>query len=154
MLLAGVALKFVPVIATVVPMGPLVGAKEMMAGTGTPIVKSVALRTVTQFVVTDILPVIVPAGTVVVILVAVLAVTVAVLLLKNITELFAGIVLKFVPEIVIDVPIDPEEGVNEAIVMGEILAIVLRSTDTVLLLRFTTARSALPSPSRSPMETE
>ena len=103
---------------------------------------------------TDILPVIVPVGTVVVMLVAVLAVTVAVLLLKNITQLFAGIVLKFVPEIVIDVPIDPEEGVKEAMAGGEILAIALRSTDTVLLLRFTTARSAFPSPSRSPMETE
>ena len=43
MLFTGAALKFVPVIATVVPMGPLLGVKEMMVGTGTPIVKSVAL---------------------------------------------------------------------------------------------------------------
>ena len=103
---------------------------------------------------TDILPVIVPVGTVVVILVAVLAVTVAVLLLKNVTVLFAGIVLKFVPEIVIGVPIAPEEGVKEAMVGGEMLPIVLRNTETVLLPLFVTARSALPSPSRSPMETE
>ena len=31
-LLAGVALKFVPVIVTAVPMGPLLGLKEVMTG--------------------------------------------------------------------------------------------------------------------------
>ena len=33
MLLAGVELKFVPVIVTVVPMGPLAGEKLVMVGT-------------------------------------------------------------------------------------------------------------------------
>lgn len=116
-LLAGVVLKFVPVMVTVVPTNPLTGLKLVMVGNvPAPIVKSFALTIVIQFVVTDILPVMAPGGTVVVILVAVLAVTVAVLLLKNFTRLSAGVVLKFVPVIIIVVPMGATAGVKEEIV--------------------------------------
>ena len=126
-LLPGVALKFVPVMVTVVPIGPVVGVKKVMVGSvGAPTVKSVALCTVTQFTVTEIFPVIVPAGTVVVMLVAVLAVTVAVWLLKNFTTLLAGVVLKFVPVMVTDVPIGPETGENEVMV-GDGIAVPILS---------------------------
>ena len=151
MLFAGVVLKLVPVMVTVVPMGPLVGEKEVRVGTNT--VKLAPLEAVLHPTATEIVPVVAPTGTVVVILVTVLAVTTAAVPLK-LTMLFDGVVSKLIPVMVTEAPIDPEEGVNEAMAGGEILAIVLRSTDTVLLLRFTTARSAFPSPSRSPMETE
>ena len=153
-LLAAVVLKFVPVMVTDVPIGPLVGAKEVMVGiSGTPNMKSVELRTVVQFVVTDILPVVAPTGTVVVILVAVLALTTAAVPLNS-TLLFADTGLKLVPVMVTEVPVGPDDGEKEAMVGEEILPIVLRNTDTVVLPQFATARSALPSPSRSPMETE
>jgi hypothetical protein len=100
-LFAGVALKFVPVITTDVPTLPLSGVKEVMVGTGTP--KLVELVAVFPFTVTVIGPVVIPAGTDVVILVVVLAVTMAVVPL-NFTILFADSVLKFVPVIVTDVP--------------------------------------------------
>lgn len=113
MLLAGVVLKFVPAMVTVVPMRPEVGVKEVMVGkSATPTVKLVALVAVKQFVVTEITPDIVLAGTIVVMLVVVLAVTVAGLLLKNLTSLSAGVVLKLVPVIVTVVPIGPTEGVK------------------------------------------
>ncbi len=113
-LLAGVVLKFVPVIVTVVPTGPLEGVNEVMVGSAAAVTtKSSALVTVVQFTVTDILPVLAPAGTEVVMLVAVLAVTVAVMLLKNLTPLFAGVALKPVPVMVTVVPTGPVAGVNE-----------------------------------------
>ena len=65
--------------------------------------------------VTDITPVVAPAGTVVVILVAVLAVTNAVVPL-NITMLLAGVVLKFVPVMVTTVPMGPLVGLKEVMV--------------------------------------
>jgi hypothetical protein len=120
-LLAGVVLKFVPVMVTVVPTIPLTGLKLVMMGNvAAPMVKSFALTTVIQLVVTDIFPVIDPGGTVVVILVAVLAVTVAVLLLKNFTTLSAGVVLKLVPVIVMVAPMGATAGVKEEIVGPEI----------------------------------
>lgn len=117
MLLAGVVLKFVPVIVTVVPIAPEAGVKEVIVGGITePITKSIALTTVMQFVVTDTLPVVVPVGTVVVRVVAVLAVTVAVLSLKNLTTLLAGMALKLVPVIVTLVPMGPTDGVKPVMV--------------------------------------
>jgi len=75
-------------------------------------VKFVALVPVSPATVTVIAPVVEPVGTDVVILVAVLAVTVAVVPLKF-TVLLAGVVLKFAPVIVTDVPTGPLPGVNE-----------------------------------------
>jgi hypothetical protein len=58
--------KFVPVIVTEVPIGPLAGAKESMVGAGMN-VKSLGLVAVPPGVVTRILPVVAPGGTVVLI---------------------------------------------------------------------------------------
>ena len=76
MLLAGVMLKFVPVMVTVVPTGPLAGVNDVMVG-GAVTVKLVALVAVLPATVTVIAPVVAPVGTVTVMLVAVLTVTVA-----------------------------------------------------------------------------
>ena len=100
---------------------------------------------------TEIVPVTAPDGTVVSMLVVVLAVTTATVPL-NITILLASTGSKLVPVIVTGVPIAPEVGVNEAIVIGRIL--VLRNTETVPTPLFDTARSGLPSPSMSPIETD
>jgi hypothetical protein len=54
--------RFVPVIVTEAPTGPLAGAKEAMVGAGTN-VKSLALVSVPPGVVTLILPVVDPTGT-------------------------------------------------------------------------------------------
>jgi hypothetical protein len=58
--------KFVPVITTEVPTGPLVGTKLVIVGAGAT-VKLLALVTVPLSVVTEIGPVVAPAGTVAVI---------------------------------------------------------------------------------------
>ena len=55
--------KFVPVIVTLVPTGPLVGAKLVIVGAGTT-VKLLALVAVPPAVVTLTGPVVAPAGTV------------------------------------------------------------------------------------------
>lgn len=115
----GVLLKFVPVMVTVVPTGPEVGVNEVIVGTGAaPTIKFVADCTVTQFTVTEILPVTDEAGTVVLMVVVVLPLTVAARLLKKVTALLAGVVLKFVPVITTGVPMGPVVGVNEVIVGG------------------------------------
>ena len=116
MLLVGVVLKFVPVMVTLVPMGPEVGAKLVMVGvTGTDTTKLVVLVPIWQLTWTLIGPVVAPPGTVVVMLVAVLAVTVAATPL-NLTMLFPGTGSKLVPVMVTDVPGMPEMGEKEEIV--------------------------------------
>ena len=69
-------------------------------------VKFVALVAVRAVTVTEIVPVVAPTGTVTVMLVAVEAVTIAAVPLK-LTVLFAGVVLKFVPVMVMVVPTGP-----------------------------------------------
>ena len=76
-----------------------------------PTVKTPLLVAVLPPTVTEIDPVVAPVGTVVVILVAELAVTNAVVPL-NFTILLAGVVSKFVPVIVTDVPTRPLVGVK------------------------------------------
>jgi hypothetical protein len=105
----GVVLKFEPLIITVVPADPERGLKEVMVGEPVVTVKSTGLVAVLAPTVTVILPVIAPAGTVVVMLVAVLVVTVAVVA-PNFTELLVAVVLKFVPVMVTAVPTGPEVG--------------------------------------------
>jgi len=56
-------LKFVPLIVTLVPTGPLVGAKLVIVGAGTT-VKLLALVAVPPAVVTLTGPVVAPVGTV------------------------------------------------------------------------------------------
>lgn len=68
-LFEGVVLKLVPEMVTVAPSAPLEGLKLVIVGEGNT-VKFVVLVTVTPLIVNVILPVVAPAGTVVVMLVA------------------------------------------------------------------------------------
>ena len=84
-------------------------------------VKFVALVAVPPGVVTLILPVVAPVGTVAVICVAESTLNVVALVVLNFTELVVKVApltvpLKFVPVIVTDVPTGPKAGVNELIV--------------------------------------
>jgi hypothetical protein len=93
-LFAGVALKFDPVMLTVVPGQPEVGIMLVTVGAGTE--KLTVDTAVPPVVVTETGPVVAPLGTTTVSEVSVAAVTVAVVPLK-LTVLFAGAVLKFDP---------------------------------------------------------
>jgi len=140
--------KLVPVIVTVAPIAALVGVKEVIVGAGTNVNPTrVAM----------------PPGVVTLTLPEVPAATTAVMLVAETTlndvaavppKLTAVAPVKFVPVIVTVAPTAPEVGVKLVIVGTGTNKTVLRNTETVLLVRFATARSALPSPSRSPMETE
>jgi hypothetical protein len=92
-------------------------------------VKFTALVAVPPGVVTVILPVVAPVGTVAVICVAEFTVNVVALVVLNFTELVVKVApltvpLKFVPVIVTDVPIGPKAGVNEVIVGAGAVATV------------------------------
>ena len=149
MLFARVAEKFEPVIVTEVPTGPAPGVKEVIVGIDDDVNVKPASVIVPPGVVTDTLPD-VPDATTAVMLVAETT-------LKELAtvppKLTAVAPVKFVPVMVTDVPTTPEVGVNDAIVGGEPITGLFLITETVLL-PFATARSALPSPSRSPMATE
>lgn len=116
-LLAGVALKLVPLMVTNVPTIADVGEKPVMVGSGRVAVKSVAEVAVMPSTTTVILPVVAPTGTVVVISVAVNAVMVARLPLIR-TVLRSAIVLKFRPEMVIVSPATPNAGVKPVMAGG------------------------------------
>jgi hypothetical protein len=122
----GVVLKFVPMMVTVVAIGPDVGVNEVIVGTAPAVtVKLVALVAVVPPTVTVIFPVVAPAGTVVVIEVAVLAVTTAVVPL-NLTVLLARIVLKLVPVIITVAPTGPLVGEKlDTVGDGEVVTIKL-----------------------------
>jgi hypothetical protein len=92
-------------------------------------VKFVALVAVPPGVVTEILPVVAPVGTVAVICVAETTWNVVALVLLNFTELVVKLApltvpLKFVPVIVTDVPTGPKAGVNPVIVGAGAVATV------------------------------
>lgn len=109
-LLAGVGLKFCPLIKTVAPTAPLSGVNPVIAGDDSTL-KLVPLVIVIPLTVIEIGPDVAPAGTVAVIVVAVEAVTVAEIPLKE-TVLLAGVVLKLVPVITMDAPTAPVPGLN------------------------------------------
>jgi hypothetical protein len=109
-----VSLKLVPEIVTIAPAAPLKGIKSVIVGVGNT-VKSDVLVTVIPFNVKEILPVVAPEGTVVIILVDVEPVTIDGVLL-NCTTLFAGVALKFVPLIVTVALNAPLVGVKAVIV--------------------------------------
>ena len=113
-LFAAVVLKLVPAIVTVVPTGPLVGEKLDTVG-GTVTVNVPLLVAVEPLTVTAILPVVAPLGTATTSVVVVADETVALVPL-NLTVLLVFVALKFVPEIVTDVPTGPELGVKPLIV--------------------------------------
>ena len=114
-LLTGVAEKFAPVMVTVVPIIPLVGAMPVMAGEVTVKLEELGIGTIP----TVIGPVVAPAGTVVVMLVTELEVTVASTPL-NFTLLFVGISEKLVPAIVTAPFAAPLVGVK-LVIVGSVL---------------------------------
>lgn len=118
----GVALKFVPMIVTVVPTGPVVGEKLVIFGAGVKLVLLVADRPPT---VTVIGPAVAPAGINTVSEVVVAALTVAVTPLKKVTLFAEGVALKFVPEIVTTVPTGPLDGEKLAIVGATVKFVLL-----------------------------
>ena len=105
------SVKFVPLIVTLVPTGPLLGAKLAIVG-GLITVKLPALLAVPPAVVTLIVPVVAPAGTVAVIAVAEFTVKLALVPLNP----TAVAPVKFVPLIVTLVPTGPLLGAKLAIV--------------------------------------
>ena len=91
--------------------------------------KLVALVAVTLFTATEMVPVVAPEGTEVVILVEVLAVAMAVVPL-NFTMLLAAEVLKFVPVIVTVAPTNPLVGLKLAMV-GDVTVATVKSVELV-----------------------
>src|SRR5271167_1301222 len=100
--------KFVPVIVTDVPAGPVVGLRLVIAGADAVTVQLTPLLA-TPPTVTTTFPVVAPLGTGTVILVAVQPVGVAATPL-NFTVLVPCVDPKFVPVIVTDVPAGPVVG--------------------------------------------
>jgi hypothetical protein len=146
-LTADAPVKFVPVMVTVAPLPALVGVNEEIVGAETK--TKPALVAVPPAVVTETFP-LAPAPTTA-------SMEVEEFIVNDVAavppKLTAVAPVKFAPVIVTVVPTIPLAGVKDAIV-GTGALTVLRNTDTVALLLFATARSALPSPSRSPIETE
>ena len=103
---AVVPVKFVPVIVTPVPLTPLSGVKEMMAGV--TVKRVVVFKGPPPGVVTVMGPVVAPAGTVVVIVPEGSTVKVAATPLNE----TAVAPMKFVPVIVTPVPTGPKVGAN------------------------------------------
>ena len=101
-----VAVKFVPVMVTLVPTAPLAGAKEVMAGV--TVKRVVVTKGPLLGVVTVMGPVVAPAGTVVVIVPEGLTVKVAATPLNE----TAVAPVKAVPVMVTLVPTEPKIGVN------------------------------------------
>jgi len=100
--------KFVPVIVTDVPTNPDVGFKLAMLGAGTVTVKLTPLLA-TPPTVTTTLPLVAPAGTGAVMLVALQLVGVPAIPL-NVTVLVPCVAPKFAPTTVTDVPTNPDVG--------------------------------------------
>jgi hypothetical protein len=105
--------RFVPVIVTLVPTGPLAGVNDVIEAPATT-VKLVALFAgPPPVVVTCSAPVVAPVGTVAVIWVAELTTYVVAAVVLNITDVVHP---KFVPVITTLAPVDPVVGANEVIV--------------------------------------
>ena len=113
-LFAGTTLNPVPMIVTVVPIALLRGENEVMEGGEGITVNEVSDTSAPLEFVTEIGPVVAPAGTLVTIVVSVLLTTTAAVPL-NVTALFAGVVSKEIPVIVTEVPTGPMMGSKEVI---------------------------------------
>jgi hypothetical protein len=105
--------RFVPVMITVVPTGPLIGTNEVIVGAVEGTVKFEALAAVPPGVVTLIGPVVAPVGTTAVICVAELTAKVVAAVALNVTSVAP---VRFVPVITTDVPTGPLVGRNDVIV--------------------------------------
>jgi len=105
------------VTSTEVPTGPLVGWNEVIVGTGEAVtVKLVALVAVPSGFVTEIAPVVAPAGTVAVIVCVLLIVKVAETPLNRTAVTSGSRPLKLSPVISTGVPTGPLVGVNDEMV--------------------------------------
>jgi hypothetical protein len=120
--------KFVPLIVTSVPTGPLIGENEEIVGLAVVTWNLVLLKAVPPGVVTAIRPVAAPVGTVAVILVAVSTVNDA----DVPANLTAVAPVKFVPLIVTVVPMGPLVGENDEIVgLAAVVTVNLESLVSV-----------------------
>jgi hypothetical protein len=134
-----VPVKFVPVIVTDVPTGPLVGLNDVIVGAPGPVtLKFVALVAVPPGVVTAINPVVAPIGTVAVICVSLLKVNAA----AGPPKVTAVTPVKFVPKIVTDVPTGPLIGVK-AVIVGR--GAVTSKLDGLIAVPSESVTSILPS---------
>jgi hypothetical protein len=106
-LTAVLPVRFVPLMVTTVPTGPLAGENEVKVGGGATLNVLVAAP---PGVVTVNEPVTAPVGTVVLIWVSEITLKVAVLLLKNLTDV---VPVKLVPLIVTGRPMAPLDGDSE-----------------------------------------
>jgi hypothetical protein len=104
--------RFVPVITTLVPLGPVVGVKEVMVGAGIK-VKLDVLVAVPPGVLISMAPVSAPVGTTTVADVAVIDEGTAVAPPVNVTNVAP---VRFVPLITTFVPLGPVVGVKDLIV--------------------------------------
>jgi len=109
---ADAPVKSVPVIVTDVPTGPLVGLKFEIVGAAATTVKFELLVAVPPGAVTEIGPVVAPAGTVTIISVSELVKPVALVPLNVTLET----PVKLVPVTVTDVPTDPLVGLKLAMI--------------------------------------
>lgn len=132
-LLALVALKLVPVMVTEVATAPLVGVKLVTVGAT---VKLLLLVPVNPPIVTEIVPVVAPVGTVTTSCVVDAELGVAAVVPLNLTVLLAAVALKFVPVIVTVAPTAPLVGVKLVIlgVTVKLLLLVPVSPPTVTLI--------------------
>jgi hypothetical protein len=105
--------RFVPVMTTVVPTGPLIGTNDVIVGAVERTVKFEGLAAVPPGVVTPIGPVVAPVGTTAVICVAELTVKLVAAVPLNVTSVAP---VRFVPLITTDVPTGPLVGENDVIV--------------------------------------
>ena len=128
-----VPVKFVPLIVTEVPTGPDIGENDEIVGFAVVTVNLWALVAVPPGVVTEILPVVAPVGTVAVIFVAELTVNDVALTPLNFTDVVVNPVpLKFVPLIVTAVPTRPLVGENEEIVgAGTVVEVTVKTEELV-----------------------
>ena len=117
-------LKFVPVIVTFVPEGPLVGENVVIVGDPAGVtVKSSALVAVPVAVITEIRPVVAPGGTTAVMRDGESTVKLVVGTPLNLTVV---VLSKFVPKITTAVPAGPVMGLKE-VTVGSVLNVTLKS---------------------------
>jgi hypothetical protein len=138
-----VALRLLPVIVTVVPLGPLLGVKLDAAGEATGTVKLVVLVELPPGAVTEMVPLVAPAGTVVVSdvpLVATVGVGAAVPL-----NLTADAPIRLVPVIVTVVPALPLLGVKLVIAGVTVKLVVLAAEPAAVVTPITPLVAVLGS---------
>jgi hypothetical protein len=115
LLVPWLAPKFVPVIVTLVPIGPDVGDNEEIVGVAPGVTVNETPLLATPLTVTTTLPLVAPAGTGTTMLVALHDVGVPVMLLLNLTVLVPWVAPKALPAIVTLAPMAPDVGDSDEI---------------------------------------